>query len=154
MAMLKQQGLGLMRALLVLVGVSALCSIAVGTRRGNVSLDQKGHRHRHSGIAMAKVFLIIQLSYTTLSYKDLQGCNMCHMHGVFCAWLHHSTVNNAEIWLYWVFIKKYCTGLLLPEHILPVFLLPYRKALSIFLRILGLNISLQGLTVSIVHLYF
>lgn len=54
MAMLKRQGLGLMRALLVLVGISALCSVAVGTRRGNVSLDQRGHRHRHSGMAKAK----------------------------------------------------------------------------------------------------
>ncbi|XP_070833562.1 cadherin-11 [Chaetodon trifascialis] len=49
MAMLKRQGLGLMRAFLVLVGVSALCSVALGTQKGNTSLDQRGHRHRHSG---------------------------------------------------------------------------------------------------------
>lgn len=50
MAMLKRQGLGLMRALLVLVGVSALCGVALGTRRENASLDHRGHRHRHSGM--------------------------------------------------------------------------------------------------------
>ncbi|XP_059215274.1 cadherin-11 [Centropristis striata] len=46
---MKRQGLGSLRAFLVLVGVSALCSVALGTRRGNASLDQRGHRHRHPG---------------------------------------------------------------------------------------------------------
>ncbi|GLD69642.1 cadherin-11, partial [Lates japonicus] len=49
MLMMKRQGLGLLRAFLVLVGVSALCSVALGTRKGNASLDQRSHRHRHPG---------------------------------------------------------------------------------------------------------
>lgn len=59
MAMLKRQGLGLMRVFLVLVGVSALCSVALGTRKGNAALDQRSHRHRHPGM--------IHLSYYHLS---------------------------------------------------------------------------------------
>ncbi|KAA8583500.1 hypothetical protein FQN60_014708 [Etheostoma spectabile] len=46
---MKRNGLGPLRAFLVLVGVSALCSVALGTRKGNASLDQRGHRHRHPG---------------------------------------------------------------------------------------------------------
>ncbi|XP_063347214.1 cadherin-11 [Pelmatolapia mariae] len=49
MLMMKRQGLGLLRVFLVLLGVSALCSVALGTRKGNASLDQRGHRHRHPG---------------------------------------------------------------------------------------------------------
>ncbi|TWW78426.1 Cadherin-11 Precursor [Takifugu flavidus] len=49
MVMLKRRGLGLTKAFLVLVGISALFGVAVGTRRGNGSLDQRSHRHRHSG---------------------------------------------------------------------------------------------------------
>ncbi|XP_071335991.1 cadherin-11 [Trachinotus anak] len=49
MLMMKRQGLGLLRTFLVLVGVSALCGVALGTRKGNVSLDQRSHRHRHPG---------------------------------------------------------------------------------------------------------
>lgn len=49
MVVLKRRGLGLTKAFLVLVGVSALFSVAVGTRRGGGSLDQRSHRHRHSG---------------------------------------------------------------------------------------------------------
>uniref|UniRef100_A0A672YJF2 Cadherin domain-containing protein n=1 Tax=Sphaeramia orbicularis TaxID=375764 RepID=A0A672YJF2_9TELE len=46
---MRREGLGLLRAFLVLVGVSALCSVALGTRKGNTSLDQRSHRHRHPG---------------------------------------------------------------------------------------------------------
>eukprot|EP00064_Thunnus_orientalis_P018370 superscaffoldBa00004213_g18469 len=46
---MKRQGLGLLRTFLVLLGVSALCSVASGTRKGNTSMDQRGHRHRHTG---------------------------------------------------------------------------------------------------------
>ncbi|KAM8851758.1 cadherin-11 isoform 1-T3 [Synchiropus picturatus] len=49
MLITKRQSLGLLRAVLVLVGVSALCSGALGSRRGNASLDQRSHRHRHPG---------------------------------------------------------------------------------------------------------
>uniref|UniRef100_A0A1A8E612 Cadherin-12 n=1 Tax=Nothobranchius kadleci TaxID=1051664 RepID=A0A1A8E612_NOTKA len=45
----KRQGLGLLRALLVLLGVSVLCSVALGTRKGHASLDHRSHRHRHPG---------------------------------------------------------------------------------------------------------
>uniref|UniRef100_A0A674PHT2 Cadherin 11, type 2, OB-cadherin (osteoblast) n=1 Tax=Takifugu rubripes TaxID=31033 RepID=A0A674PHT2_TAKRU len=51
--MLKRRGLGLTKAFLVLVGISALFGVAVGTRRGNGSLDQRSHlslhRHRQRG---------------------------------------------------------------------------------------------------------
>ncbi|KAF0027794.1 hypothetical protein F2P81_020535 [Scophthalmus maximus] len=46
---MKRQGLGLLRALLVLLGVAALCSVALGTRKGNASVDERSHRHRHPG---------------------------------------------------------------------------------------------------------
>ncbi|KAK5882810.1 hypothetical protein CesoFtcFv8_021358 [Champsocephalus esox] len=45
----KRTGLGSLRVFLLLVGISALCSVALGTRRGNTALDHRGHRHRHSG---------------------------------------------------------------------------------------------------------
>ncbi|CAB1413548.1 unnamed protein product [Pleuronectes platessa] len=47
---MKRQGLGLLRALLVLLGVCALCSVAFGTRRGNAALDQRSRRHRNPGL--------------------------------------------------------------------------------------------------------
>uniref|UniRef100_A0A3P8TBJ5 Cadherin 11, type 2, OB-cadherin (osteoblast) n=1 Tax=Amphiprion percula TaxID=161767 RepID=A0A3P8TBJ5_AMPPE len=51
MVAVKLQGLGMIRAflLLLLLGMSALCSGATGTRRANTSLDQRGHRHKHPG---------------------------------------------------------------------------------------------------------
>ncbi len=71
--MLKRQGLGLMRAFLVLVGVSALCSVALGTRKGNASLDQRGHRHKHPG--MTNISLLFSF-------------NMCQE--LFYIWLDHT----------------------------------------------------------------
>ncbi|XP_029926718.1 cadherin-11 [Myripristis murdjan] len=44
---MKREGLGLLRAFLLFVGVSALCSVVAGARSRNV--EQKGHRHRHPG---------------------------------------------------------------------------------------------------------
>lgn len=66
--MLKQRGLGLMKAFLVLVGISALFGVAVGTRRGNGSLDQRSHRHRHSG--MTEVFCCYTLILTHNVYEQ------------------------------------------------------------------------------------
>ncbi|MED6264796.1 Cadherin-11 [Characodon lateralis] len=45
----KRQGFGLLRALLVLLGISVLCSVALGTRKGHASLDHRSQRHRHPG---------------------------------------------------------------------------------------------------------
>ncbi|XP_028324188.1 cadherin-11 [Gouania willdenowi] len=44
-----RHGLGLLTAFLVLLGVSALCSAALGIQRGSGALEQRGHRHRHPG---------------------------------------------------------------------------------------------------------
>ncbi|XP_047458072.1 cadherin-11 [Mugil cephalus] len=49
MLTMKRQGPGVLRAFLVLLGISALCSVAFGTKKGNASLDQKAHRNRHPG---------------------------------------------------------------------------------------------------------
>lgn len=49
MLAMKRTGLGSLRVFLLLVGISALCSVALGTRRGNTALDHRGHRHRHAG---------------------------------------------------------------------------------------------------------
>lgn len=48
MVMGKRGAQGLLRAFLLLLGVSGLCSIASGTRRG-ASLDHRAHSHRHPG---------------------------------------------------------------------------------------------------------
>ncbi|XP_056147258.1 cadherin-11 isoform X2 [Lampris incognitus] len=43
----KRDGLGTLRAFLVFVGVSALCSTAAGALSLTAPLDKRGHRHRH-----------------------------------------------------------------------------------------------------------
>lgn len=58
----KRQGFGLLRVLLVLLGVSVLCSVAVGTRKGHSTLDHRSHRHRHPGGTETQ--LQIQTIYT------------------------------------------------------------------------------------------
>lgn len=58
MVMTKQQGLGMLRAFLVLVGVSLLCNVAVGVQKGNDSLDQRGLRRRHQGTKKQGAFAL------------------------------------------------------------------------------------------------
>lgn len=44
----KQQGCGLLRVLLLLLGVSVVCTAALGT--GSHRMDHRNHKHRHLGI--------------------------------------------------------------------------------------------------------
>ncbi|RVE63325.1 hypothetical protein OJAV_G00154040 [Oryzias javanicus] len=45
--MIKQQGCGFLRVLLLLLGVSVVCTVALGT--GSHRLDHRNHKHRHPG---------------------------------------------------------------------------------------------------------
>ncbi|XP_024153205.1 cadherin-11 [Oryzias melastigma] len=45
--MIKQQGCGFLRVLLLLLGVSVVCTVAFGT--GSRRLDHRNHKHRHPG---------------------------------------------------------------------------------------------------------
>uniref|UniRef100_A0A3P9K159 Cadherin 11 n=1 Tax=Oryzias latipes TaxID=8090 RepID=A0A3P9K159_ORYLA len=50
--MRKQQGCGLLRVLLLLLGVSVVCTAALGT--GSHRLDHRNHKHRHLGHSLHK----------------------------------------------------------------------------------------------------